>query len=335
MDNRLEYFYVLRGIAISMVVAIHTFSYAYGESATFIRQLFNCAVPLFLAISAYFISTKKVDSLDSYKKFISKQVPKVYIPAIIWSFPLFFRALFTTDSFMREFILLLTCGHSVYYFIILIIQYYLLLPLLKECRNIKWGGVTLCVSILCVGLVHFARIRYRIEIPFLLYAAPFPMWIAFFVEGIIIRNIVNRNYGIILILIGVLLMWVLQYIESGWLLKFATGGAGIKPSSFLFSYLVILLLFSHKAENFFQKAKFISVLFIKIGNLSFGIYLTHCYIINILHIMPFSFLQDNWFIKWLVVMIITYAIIWLGQMALPPKMAKHLGFYYDKPTVKI
>ena len=51
--------------------------------------------------------------------------------------------------------------------------------------------------------------------------------------------------------------------------------------------------------------------------------------------MPFSFLQDNWFIKWLVVMIITYAIIWLGQMALLPKMAKYLGFYYDKPTVKI
>lgn len=53
--NRIDYFDYIRGIAIMMVVAIHTFILS-GTGIELnikilIRQLLNCAVPLFLASS--------------------------------------------------------------------------------------------------------------------------------------------------------------------------------------------------------------------------------------------------------------------------------------------
>ena len=47
--SRTEYFDFLRGIAVIMVVAIHTFGQAYNYNnvsfpAVFLRQIFNCAI---------------------------------------------------------------------------------------------------------------------------------------------------------------------------------------------------------------------------------------------------------------------------------------------------
>lgn len=57
--NHTEYFDFPRGIAVIMVVAIHTFGQAYNYNnisfpAVFLRQIFNCAVPLFCVSSAFF-----------------------------------------------------------------------------------------------------------------------------------------------------------------------------------------------------------------------------------------------------------------------------------------
>ena len=58
MKERIAYFDFLRGLAIMMVVGIHT--YTLGEDSTVVRQLLNAAVPLFIAISGYFLSQKKM-----------------------------------------------------------------------------------------------------------------------------------------------------------------------------------------------------------------------------------------------------------------------------------
>lgn len=48
MKKRNSYFDALRGIAILMVVAIHTYKYSESNLELAIRQLLNCAVPFFL-----------------------------------------------------------------------------------------------------------------------------------------------------------------------------------------------------------------------------------------------------------------------------------------------
>ena len=63
--KRNTYFDFLRGFAIMMVVGIHT--YTLGEDSTLVRQLLNTAVPLFIAISGYFLSQKKMENKDDYR----------------------------------------------------------------------------------------------------------------------------------------------------------------------------------------------------------------------------------------------------------------------------
>lgn len=144
MSHRIQYFDALRGIAIMMVVGIHTFQYplagdGYGM-ALLIRQIFNCAVPLFLAISGYFLASKDLTTKDNYVSFIGKQIPKVYIPCLIWAIPMFVKDIYTDGISFKAIILFLLCGYSIYYFVALIIQYYLLLPVLQKVKGLKWGG---------------------------------------------------------------------------------------------------------------------------------------------------------------------------------------------------
>lgn len=143
--NKIErnpYFDFLRGFAIIMVVGIHTVTnYAptfetFGQICTIIIRLFlNCAVPLFLAISGYFIASKQISWGNEHFKFLKKQVPKVYIPCLVFSLPYFILSLSYGDSIIKSIIYFFMCGFSVYYFIAVIIQYYLLLPAFTKFNN--------------------------------------------------------------------------------------------------------------------------------------------------------------------------------------------------------
>ena len=93
MKQHITYFDFLRGIAILMVVAIHTyiagdFITVDGTARIIFRQLLNCAVPIFLALLGFFLGRKNFDNRNSVQSFWKKQIPKVYIPCIVWSLPL-------------------------------------------------------------------------------------------------------------------------------------------------------------------------------------------------------------------------------------------------------
>lgn len=94
LPSRNTYFDYLRGVAILMVVGIHTYSgnHELNRTLTECIQLivinsFNCAVPLFLAISGYFIARKKLSTFSNISSFWKKQIPTVYIPCLIFSLP--------------------------------------------------------------------------------------------------------------------------------------------------------------------------------------------------------------------------------------------------------
>lgn len=139
--ERIAWFDFLRGVAILMVVAIHTFAATVGQGepvdpiTVLSRQVLNCAVPLFLAISGYFMAGKSRER--SWIRFWKHQIPKVYIPTLIWSVPYLVLYLWHGNEWWKGLVLFFMCGFSVYYFIALIIQYYLLLPMLT---NVKRGG---------------------------------------------------------------------------------------------------------------------------------------------------------------------------------------------------
>lgn len=319
------YFDTLRGIAILMVVAIHTFIACEFDNfqsicAISMREIFNLAVPLFLAISGFFIGRKKFESNYQIITFWKKQIPKVYIPTLFWSIPYLTLALYHQQSLLKNILVFLLCGYSIYYFIALIIQCYLLLPFIqKKMLNYEMGGVILGLSLICVAVISYTSIT---RFPLIVFAGPVIVWLIFFWIGVFLSRR-ERDYKIGKIFIGVLLSFVLMLIETKYRHEATGGGYGIKPSSFIFSFLMILLLFSKRIEHKYVKDKVINKALIVVGDYSFSIYLIHCFVITIVfHFVTIS----NWIVRWTIVVAITMLFICLVRKVLPNKCLKIIGF---------
>lgn len=323
MKERIAYFDFLRGLAIMMVVGIHT--YKLGKDSTVVRQLLNTAVPLFIAISGYFLSQKKMENKDDYLLFLKKQLPKVYLPVLVWSLPLYALALYSGSSIIKQTILLLSCGLSIYYFVAFIMQCYVALPIISDCiSGNKRGGVIISCLISfawIAGVMYMNTIQGK-GIPLILYAGPLPCWLMFFVLGVMIGHKPERNYSIILPIVITILGFILSVIESDYLLDNYGKGVGIKPSSFIYSAGMIFLMFSNKVEKLVSRTGIIYRLFIWIGSLSFGIYLIHRYFVSFL---ANRLTIDSWLLQWAIALFLTIVLIQILRKLLPTKYHKYLG----------
>lgn len=323
MASRNNYFDFLRGIAILMVVGIHTFN-ADGAGLIFdikvlIRQLLNCAVPIFLAISGYFLSIKH--KTKEYKLFLYKQIPKVYVPCIIWSLPYFILFILNGGNILKGVLMLLVCGYSIYYFIALIMQYYILLPVLEK---VNGGGgllVASIVSIVTIGSLTYISSIQGLNIPLILFAGPFPVWIVFFVLGIRLGKI-NRDYNITVWIFVIIIGILLSYIESSILYSIHNKGLGIKISSFIYAFAIIMTLFSTKLETKY-KHKGIAKTISYVGSISFGMYLIHCFFISFLRYLYPDFC---WILLFCLTTLLTVLTIYIARKIMPSSILKLLGF---------
>ena len=306
-----------------MVVGIHT--YTLGKDSTVVRQLLNTAVPLFIAISGYCLSQKRMENKDDYLFFLKKQFPKVYLPVLVWSLPLYAIALYSGSSIIKQTILLLSCGLSIYYFVAFIMQCYVVLPVIN---NYISGNKRRVVIVSCLisfawiaGVMYMNTIQGK-GIPLILYAGPLPCWLMFFVLGVMIGHKPERNYSIILPMVIAILGFILSVIGTDYLLDHYGKGVGIKPSSFIYSAGMIFLMFSNKVENLIRRTGAIYRFIIWIGSLSFGIYLVHCYFISFfVKRLPI----DSWLLQWSLALFLTVVFILILRKLLPTKYHKYLG----------
>ena len=306
-----------------MVVGIHT--YTLGKDSTVVRQLLNTAVPLFIAISGYCLSQKRMENKDDYLFFLKKKFSKVYLPVLVWSLPLYAIALYSGSSIIKQTILLLSCGLSIYYFVAFIMQCYVVLPVIN---NYISGNKRRVVIVSCIisfawiaGVMYMNTIQGK-GIPLILYAGPLPCWLMFFVLGVMIGHKPERNYSIILPMVIAILGFILSVIETDYLLDHYGKGVGIKPSSFIYSAGMIFLMFSNKVENLIRRTGAIYRFIIWIGSLSFGIYLVHCYFISFfVKRLPI----DSWLLQWSLALFLTVVFILILRKLLPTKYHKYLG----------
>lgn len=331
IHRRNPYFDALRAIAIIMVIANYTCSVANLDMLhgfnfnVLILQVIKCAVPLFLAISGYFLCRAAINNKKEYFIFLRKHLSKIYIPMLIFSLPYILAKGLVIRSLIGRTFLALVGGFSVYYFIFLIAQYYILLPTIKKTiKNKWWWGVFACISICSIITITYINIVKGMDLPLFIYAGLFPLWIVFFALGCYLRNSM-REYNIIYVLLFTICALASSYVESYYLTKYYGDGYGIKLSVFLFSGGMILLLFSKRIEFHFNHyvQGIVCHIFEKVGQLSFFIYLSHIYVIQGLD--KFNLLTSSWYLNIIVVSVVCVLLAWIANKTLPTKIRYLIG----------
>lgn len=328
--SRNPYFDMLRGLAIIMVVGIHTFPKginglnSFGNASAIVLRLFlNCAVPIFLGISGYFIGQKNVSTIKSYCNFLWHQIPSVYIPCLVFSFVWYIIETINIGHLSIGLtVLCFCCGLSVYYFIALIIQYYLLLPFLQKMTK-HWTGlvVSVIISFISIAIMTYVTKVQGHSLALLYYAGPFPVWVLFFCIGVYFATH-SRDYYLLWPLLIMGGGMILQIIEYNFFLTRGQDALGIKLSSFVFSAGVVWLVLSNKLEANYLNSK-VSHSLNYIGKMSFGIYLTHVFFIRLWRMIWDC---NIWIVNWIAVLCFSVTVIYVTRIIAPNFSSKYLGF---------
>ncbi|MBQ3806276.1 MAG: acyltransferase [Prevotella sp.] len=327
MTKKIKYFEALRGIAIIMVLAIHTYPHSDSSFNLFVRQILNCAVPIFFALSGFFLYKKVLETKEQMYSFWRKQIPKVYIPVLIWSLPWFILGIMH-GKLIQAPLRLFSCGYSVYYFIAVIIQFYLLLPLLQRYRlgnrTMGWA-IPYIISFISVGFITYVYIIERIHLSLIIRYGSCLYWLCFFVIGCRLSQS-DRKYGLIPPLVVMLFGLFSSYYESLYLIENYGNGAGYKLTSFIFSAGMCYLLLSARMEELYDSinGKIANVI-VYLGKHSFILYLLHIHVVKYTRIV--MNMTQNWTVYFLVVLIISIVLIEIIKKILPLRYHYYLGIY--------
>ena len=276
---RIQYYDLLRAIAIVFVVGIHLLKVPSDVTDIDlyillpIRQAINLAVPLFLAISGFFLANKDLTSTNKYFSFLRPQISRVLLPYACWGLIYSLFYLLLKEPLIEVAFRLITFQIAVpFYFIALIIQYYILLPWMQKLGSSLTGlRVSVLVSLISCIVIYYLRYILKISLPTVLYAGIFPTWISFFVLGIYVKKNGVKSSNISLIIFS-LLFFTLSILETVWLAnkygQTLEAFTAVKASSFLYSFAVIACLFKQNKEK-------ISSTLAYIGKVSFGIFFAH------------------------------------------------------------
>lgn len=340
VSSRIEYFDILRGLAILGVVAIHSSETGLQFSDNSVnfnftvlwRNLLNFSVPMFLAISGYFWARKRFGSSKDYLAFLRKQIPRVYIPLVFWSVFWLGLAVFIQNKSVMHELLKLATFQSIgpYYFIALIIQFYILLPILNRLANDRGLIFSVAISIFMTGTICCLRYYTDVSLPLIIYAGNFVTWLMFFILGLYVGSKSKINISNRILVPLIILFYALSCIESYVLIAmFHRAGdavTAVKASSFMYSFFLIIFLFNNRD---LIKSKLLK----QIGEISFGIYLTHMFALMVVsrllsHLYPS--LQDITYVHQFsligIVVLSCFLFISVFNKVFSGKQARLIGF---------
>ena len=254
----------IRAAAALSIIAIHiTANYVYvSRAAYYINQLVRFAVPIFILISGLLLFASNTDykGVRGYFAFLGKRLKRIFIPYIIWSFIYiiyslrsdlgsiwFDKGAFLLDSARK---LLYGSAHAHLYFVIIMIQLYLLFPLLSYLMK-RWCRLVLALSFLVTLYYQTGVYLYLmglVKFPYFLLPNYmfFPTWIFYFVFGMYFTTRMefwkSKLQGKILPVSAVwAASFVLLLIDS----KFTdTFSSSMKPSIMLYCITTFMLMYS-------------------------------------------------------------------------------------------
>lgn len=306
--NKSRHIQFLRGLAILAVVLIH--SNIPDLPRVLIRPFINFAVALFIFLSGYLTQTK-ITNLGSFYR---KRLLRVLVPYAIWS--VIYAVPKGFDGFLLDFLTGRCCG--IYYYIFVYVQFVLLTPLI--CRllqsKLRWIGWLITP----IGTLIFRYLFLLMDLPLLSdnYNYLFIAWFIFYYLGMALGNgsvkvsVKPAKYAafyamsIVISLTEGLIWYKLD--------NFDMATTQLRLSSILtsVSFLLLCRCFLTKQPGFVKNP--LGKLVILLGDCSFGIYLSHIFIQQILKkVLPGIMFFP---VDFLLMLIISGTCVFLGKKLL-------------------
>lgn len=363
LQTRLPEFDLLRSLAIIGVVIIHITAPLdlYTHQGIFMYYLFvslhlaqRFCVPVFIIISGFFLAYN-IDNQQNPTLVLKKRLFRIIPPYLFWSLFFYFLDLALGERTFNLFSLIkdLLTGSTVgaYYFIVLIIQFYILWWLLAKLKIWNYTRlliISLAIQILITSYLYYYLFQVHyfpvIDLMYRLIAA----WSFYFIFGLFLgknyedtkKSLPKLRVPLILLTCIFLSLSIAEFyiIDGSHLLNSINTPTGIiaakletaisywRVSSQFYSVAFFLLIISFYNTNFLSSGS--SRIFKTISEYSFAIYLIHQPIIWKAFFRVFNLFGTGTLASFLVIFVldlgICYSLIYLGCKFLPKKYTRYI-----------
>lgn len=279
----------------------------------YLNTLSRVAVPLFVVLSGYLLLNR--EKITTVKAFYNKRFSRILYPFIIWLIIYYWWAQYwdqttITPNFIFQSLWYAGIWHL--YFLIIILELYLLTPLLERFNKTKtrrqqtilfWSLIAL--SVLCSLLVNF-----HINVQSLSLTIFIP-YIGYYYAGGYLRDVkVNKLWTVIFLILYFILAYITNVIADGNTTTYIIFNFSptLLPMT-LFLFLALKDIHQHFKKNLFSGR--LGKVILYTGRATFGIYLLHYLVLDIVlkefHLFPWELHAP--LILWAIVpSIITFAI---------------------------
>ena len=281
---------VLRGLAITAVVIIH--SYPHGTAGIFIRAAVNFAVAMFLFCSGYLTKTAYPDIGRFYKK----RLTRVLIPYSIWSL-IYTVAYAVKDHALNNLVLKYfysliygTANFSLY-FVVVYVLFTLAAPLigLLAQSKFRWIG-WLITPVYMILTIYIPCWTGQGILPSAIQPFLRLQWFHFYYLGMVLGNHLiqyerSRKQTVMIYLVTLLISLCEGFYWNG-LGNYSMATTQARLSCVFSSSFACLIAFQY-LENAYEtgERKWENWL-AWLGDYSFGIYLMHVLVIGLLGVIP-------------------------------------------------
>lgn len=326
VKQRILYIDILRTLAILAVIMLHCISgyfvnaELYGTNSWRAVNILNTftrtGVPLFFMISGYLlISDEKDTTLRSYFK---RRLPKILIPFFIWNaaYYVYYSVQNGADmnlgSFLYRFVTMDISYH--FWFVYTLLSLYLVVPIIKPFLRRATNTQLLYALLVAAFPTTIGPLINKLSGVWLFRFEPvFLGYVGFFILGYILgrtsfsfrsRTLIYIA-GICSALLSIFGTEALSYSEL--IDTFFNSGYGISPyclSSAVFVFVKQL------SENITSAG--ISRTFSTLGTLSYGVYLSHVMVMNIIYdIFAFKHVYESVILGFILTAVICFALTFL------------------------
>ncbi|HEX5519065.1 MAG TPA: acyltransferase [Candidatus Nitrosocosmicus sp.] len=284
----------IRGIACLCVLMVHvSAAYFYENGQTFnattkfLNQVSRFGTPAFAMLSGFLLYNQLINRNFTVKRFLQSRFTKILMPFVIWSliylalkwnYNLFNFPKWNSAEEVKEFFYIFLSGKSQYhlYFIAVVVQFYILFPLLRYFKSKQ----SLIILTLIAFYINYFFSKYPVNLGsgylnmFISERGFILHWIYYFLIGGLLvhywEKIIDwtkNNRAICFWAVGIIIIGaVFEYSFTMWI-----------ASNRAINMITLPILFIALSGIYYalSSASKVKEAIVSIGNLSMGIYLVH------------------------------------------------------------